>query len=112
MSPSSVKASITGNIGALTLKPSHAYITCTSLDGQPMDHADCREETTSREHWLPPYTQGERRRELSMRSRLLRWRAQQALYRGEALRERMIQLHIAYLRLVFLLRGVGKRLES
>jgi|SoiMethySBSTD1v2_1073268.scaffolds.fasta_scaffold265088_4 hypothetical protein len=39
----------------------------------------------NREDWLPPYTQGERSRELSMRSQLLRWRAQRTLDRSKEL---------------------------
>jgi hypothetical protein len=63
------------------------------------------------ESWLPPYTPQEKSRELSMRSRILRRRAQRALYWSEKLRKRTAQLQETYGRLVCLLQGVGKRLE-
>jgi hypothetical protein len=60
---------------------------------------------------LPPYTLQEKSRELNMRSRMLRKRAQQALDQSEKLRKRTVQLQKAYARLVFLLQGIGMRLE-
>ena len=65
----------------------------------------------NRESWLPPYTPQEKSRELSMRSRIRRRRAQRALHRSEKLRKRTAQLQEAYGRLDFLLQRVGKRLE-
>lgn len=41
---------------------------------------------------LPPYTEEERNRELSMRSRALRWRTQRALNQNRQLRGHMAQL--------------------
>ena len=46
----------------------------------------------NRESWLPPYTQGERSRELSMQSRLLRKRAERTLDQSKALLKHSAEL--------------------
>jgi hypothetical protein len=60
---------------------------------------------------LPPYTPQEMSRELSIRSRLLRWRAQQTLDRSAELRKYSAELRVLFHRLLFLLQEGGKRLD-
>ena len=54
------------------------------------------------EDWLPSYTQGERSRELSMRSRLLRWRAQRTLDRSKELLRYSTELQVIFAHVLFL----------
>jgi len=63
------------------------------------------------ENLLLAYTFQEQSRELGTQSRLLRWRAQRALYRSKKLRQHAEQLHERYGRLVYSLQGIGKGLE-